>query len=135
MSFIKTRYSTSVCESDLEIVFSGCELFVFFCVYFSPFLYCYGLFPSLSLQQMSRVIRKPVFAYTKTKVQISCAVTEQLISAEILIVFSAYSSPLYYGFYLSLSLQQIIQESTKLWLLPQGHLTYFLLNSKGWLVG
>ena len=65
MSFIKTHYSPSVCESDLESVFSGYELFFFFSVYSSPFLY-YGLYPSLSLQQISRVIRKSVFAYTKT---------------------------------------------------------------------
>ena len=31
--------------------------------------------------QMSRVMRKPVFAYAKTKAHISCAVTAQLISA------------------------------------------------------
>ena len=30
---------------------------------------------------MSRVMRKPDFAYAKTEVQISCAVTAQLISA------------------------------------------------------
>ena len=30
---------------------------------------------------MSRVIRKPAFAFAKTKTQISCAVTAQLISA------------------------------------------------------
>ena len=30
---------------------------------------------------MSLVVRKPAFAYTKTKTQISCAVTAQLISA------------------------------------------------------
>ena len=33
------------------------------------------------LQQMSLVVRKPTFAYAKTKTQISCAVTAQLISA------------------------------------------------------
>ena len=30
---------------------------------------------------MSRVVRKPAFAYAKTKTQISCAETAQLISA------------------------------------------------------
>ena len=33
------------------------------------------------VNDMSRVMRKPVFAYAKTKTQISCAVTAQLISA------------------------------------------------------
>ena len=33
------------------------------------------------ITKMSRVLRKPLFAYVKTKTQISCAVTAQLISA------------------------------------------------------
>ena len=45
------------------------------CLSVSLFMY------SLYLSHLSRVVRKPAFVYAKTKAQISCAVTAQLISA------------------------------------------------------
>ena len=44
------------------------------------FLICLTCFLMLSLETLSRVMRKPAFAYAKTKTQISFAVTAKLIS-------------------------------------------------------
>ena len=42
---------------------------------------CIWEYHKMAVYEMSRVMRKPIFPYAKTKVQISCAITAQLTSA------------------------------------------------------